>query len=168
MPRFLPREGLTWEAIFGFINHSALEPLITGPLLLSLLYYPGQVLVVASPNTRRFIESAAFVSTVKVLLGCGIVRRINNFLSRVVLNNLTSDVWNTGKEIVVVTGASGGMGAAISREVAKTSASVIALDLYPPAQQFRKLFLPLRTELPFLYEPSSKRTLLQNRHQQLC
>jgi all-trans-retinol dehydrogenase (NAD+) len=138
MPRFLPREGLTLEAIFGLISHSALEPLVTGPLLLGILYYPEQVISVLPPNARGFIESAAFVSTLKVLLGCGAVRRINNFLSRVVLNNFTSDIWNAGKEIVVVTGASNGIGAAIAREISKTSACVIALDLYPPKQPFRK------------------------------
>jgi 3-oxoacyl-ACP reductase-like protein len=67
---------------------------------------------------------------VKVRLGRGVARKVNNFLSRIVLNNFTSDAWNFGKEIVVVTGASNGMGAAIVQEIAKTSASVIALDLY--------------------------------------
>jgi all-trans-retinol dehydrogenase (NAD+) len=88
-------------------------------------------------SAQSYVRSAAFVLTEKVLLGCGVVREINNFLSRVVLNNFTSDAWNFGKEIVVVTGASNGMGAAIAREIAKTSASVIALDLYPPMQAFR-------------------------------
>jgi hypothetical protein len=120
------------------MHYSALEPLVTGPLLLGLLYYPEQALVILPPNAQSRVESAAFVSTVKVLLRWEVVRRINNFLSRVVLNNFTGDVWKTGKEIVVVTGASNGMGAAIAREVAKNSASVIALDLYPPAQPFRK------------------------------
>ena len=93
MPRFLLREGLTWEAIFGFIDHSAMELLITGHLLLGLLYYPEQALVVLPPNVQRFVESAAFVSTVKVLLGCGILRRINNFLSRVVLKITMPGIW---------------------------------------------------------------------------
>jgi hypothetical protein len=61
MPRFLPREGLTWEAIFGFINNSALEPLNTSPLLLGLLYYPEIVMSILPSNSQRYVESAAFV-----------------------------------------------------------------------------------------------------------
>jgi hypothetical protein len=89
MPRFLPQEGLTWEAIFGFINNSALESLITGPVLLGLLYYPEIVISILPSNSQRYVESAAFVSSVKILLGCGDARKVNNFLSRVVLNNFT-------------------------------------------------------------------------------
>jgi all-trans-retinol dehydrogenase (NAD+) len=141
MPLHLPREGLTWEAIFEFADRTALEPLIIGPILAGLLYYPDGVQSVLPSSARRYAASATFISTVKVLLACGVIRRINSILSRVVLNNFTSDSWNFGKEIVVVTGGSSGMGAAIVREVAKTSASVIALDLYPPAQPFRTQFL---------------------------
>ena len=37
-----------------------------------------------------------------------------------------------------MTGASNEMGAAIAREIAKTSAYVIVLDLHPPSQPFGK------------------------------
>jgi all-trans-retinol dehydrogenase (NAD+) len=126
------------EVIFGLVDHTALQPLITGPLLLGLLYYPENIQAVLPAYSRRYVTSSAFLSTVKVLLGWGLVRKINSYLSRVVLNNFTGDTWNFGKEIVVVTGGSSGMGAAITKEIAKTSASVIAIDLYPPTQAFRR------------------------------
>ena len=150
MPRYLPREGLTWEAIFSLIDRTALEPLIIGPLLLGLLYYPERVQSILPASAQRRVASAEFVSVVKALLGCGVVRRMNSFLSRIVLNNFTSDAWMFGQEIVVVTGGSNGMGAAIAKEIAKTSACVIALDLYPPTQPFRKRFLVFETEILYL------------------
>jgi all-trans-retinol dehydrogenase (NAD+) len=137
MSQLLPREGLTLEAAAN-IGLSILNPIFTGPLLLGLLYYPEQTQSFLPRGAQRYVGSAMVISSLKFLVGWGVLRKINSFLSRIVLNNFTTDAWKYGKEIVVVTGASNGMGAAITREVSMTSASVIALDLYPQEVPFRK------------------------------
>jgi all-trans-retinol dehydrogenase (NAD+) len=51
-----------------------------------------------------------------VLFGIGLLRKINDTLSRLVLNNFTMDkTWDWKKEVVVVTGGSAGMGALMVR-----------------------------------------------------
>lgn len=75
---------------------------------------------------------------VKVLLESRVVRKIKNYLTRVVLKIFTSDAWNFSKEIVIMTGASNWMGAATARDIAGTSACVVPLDLSLLLEPHRK------------------------------
>jgi hypothetical protein len=131
------REGLPIEAVTG-IGSALIDPLLTGPLLLGLLYYPEQIQSFLPASARKYVESAAIFSTLRFLVGWGVLRKINKFSQSNRTQQFTADVWNVGKEVVVVSGASNGMGAAITRGIAKIAGSVIALDLYPPEQPCRK------------------------------
>jgi len=61
----------------------------------------------------------------------GLYLRINRHLSRRALNNGTSATFNWDKEIVVVTGGSGGIGAAIVQQLASRSTKVVVMDIIP-------------------------------------
>jgi NAD(P)-dependent dehydrogenase (short-subunit alcohol dehydrogenase family) len=74
------------------------------------------------------------------------------------LNNFTGDSWQHGKEVVLVTGAAGGIGEAVVRAVAKSSAAVIAIDIKAPENPFRKIFFLLEGTCLHVY--SVQRALL--------
>jgi hypothetical protein len=157
----VPREGLTLEFLYSHLQHTILNPLAIGPLLVGLVYFPKELHSILPAQAQRYLPyltSKACLTTLKVLLGFGLVRKVNNYFSQLMLNNFTRDSWNHGKEVVIVTGAGGGIGEAITRAVAQSSAAVIALDLQAPENPFRRTSLPQNSNP--LTKPSTKYTLL--------
>lgn len=157
----LPREGITLEFVYSWVQATILNLYITFPILLGLDYFSNELHSVLPEHAHPlfpYLTSKACLSTLNVLLGLGIVRKANNHLSQFMLNNFTRDSWNYGEEIVIVTGAGGGIGEAVVRAVASSSATVIALDLHPPKTPLRKysakfkpdLLTVISAECPFL------------------
>lgn len=137
----LPREGLTWEFLYSQVQGTVLNPLLTGPILLGLVYFPKELHSVLPTQLQQFLPhltSKVCLLTLKALLGLGILRKANNYLSHLMLNSFTRDSWDHGKEVVIVTGAGGGIGEAVTRAIAKSSAAVIAVDINRPKTPFRK------------------------------
>jgi hypothetical protein len=144
--RYLPREGLTLEFWYSHVQGTLLNPLLTGPILFGLVYFPKKLHEILPTKAHQLFShliSKAGLSTLKVLFGLGVMRWANNYFSHRMLNNFTSDTWNHGKEIVIVTGAGGGIGEAVVRAVADSSATVIALDVKSPKTPLRKQFASL-------------------------
>jgi nucleoside-diphosphate-sugar epimerase len=54
------------------------------------------------------------------------------------MNNFTRDHYDWRRELVVVTGGSGGLGDLLVRKLAKNSIKVISLDIVPPKKPLRK------------------------------
>ncbi len=86
------------------------------------------------PHTSHRVKLA-----LSVLLGIGAMRKINNLLSQAALNNFTSDSYDWRKEIVLVTGGSGGLGDLLVRKLTKRCIKVISLDIMPPKTPLRQL-----------------------------
>ena len=114
---------------------AAFEPLITGGLLLGLLYAPDRIKSVLPANLHHFVDSKKIVGTLKLLLTLGVLRRANKYVSRRSLDNWTKDPWRVGQEVVIVTGGASGIGAAIIRSLVETSACVISLDVFDPRER---------------------------------
>lgn len=73
------------------------------------------------------------LTALKSLLGIGIVRKAQNWLSREVLNNFASDnTWDWPQQIVVVTGGCSGIGDHAVRQLAKRGVKVVVVDVVPP------------------------------------
>lgn len=129
----LPREGLTVEAVFTPIRLTLLQPFITGSFLLAVYQFPTLVTRWLPLNVLKGLRSTRGLASLSFLFGIGLLRAINNLMSRLVLNNFTSDnTWDWSKEIVIVTGGSGGMGAAIVQMFAEKNITAIILDIAPP------------------------------------
>jgi hypothetical protein len=159
----LPREGLTIETIFSLFQGTVFNPFFTGPLHAVLLYFSQQVQSILPRSIRYYVTTNTFLWTLRALVGYGVIRALNNYLSRMVLNNWTRDSWRHGKEVVLVTGSGGGIGEAVARGLSASSAQVIAVDLFPPKKPFRKL-PDSRINHPLLLKSSSiKRPLSQTR-----
>ncbi|KAK1633548.1 hypothetical protein BDP81DRAFT_326116 [Colletotrichum phormii] len=67
-----------------------------------------------------------------LLLGIAALRKSNSLLSQATLNNFTQDKYDWRRELVVVTGGSGGLGDMLVRKLAKNCIKVISLDVVPP------------------------------------
>ncbi|KAK1676775.1 hypothetical protein BDP55DRAFT_100680 [Colletotrichum godetiae] len=67
-----------------------------------------------------------------LLLGIAALRKSNSLLSQATINNFTQDKYDWRRELVVVTGGSGGLGDKLVRKLAKNCIKVISLDVVPP------------------------------------
>jgi hypothetical protein len=128
--------GPQLEAVFPPIRLTTLQPVMTGPLLLLLLKYPLQAKPMLPP---RFQEPANYLllpTALKSLLGIGIVRKAQNWLSHEVLNNFASDnTWDWPQEIVVMTEDAAALAitpsASLQSAVSKSSWSTSSLPRNP-------------------------------------
>jgi all-trans-retinol dehydrogenase (NAD+) len=116
---FLPREGLYIDPIVANLR-KILHPLFT----LTLLYFVqgGEF----SSTATRYQKLVQYIAATSTLLW------INNYLSAKSRNNWTTDnAWEWKKELVVVTGGSGGIGAGIAQRLAAMGARVVVVDIIP-------------------------------------
>lgn len=76
-------------------------------------------------------------NVVKVLVGAGILSKLNRLLSERALNNAIRDpTWDWKKEIVLVTGGSNGIGEQIVRKFAERDITLVILDITAPKKSF--------------------------------
>lgn len=67
-----------------------------------------------------------------------ILKKAHNIFAQAALNNFTHSSYDWRREIVVVTGGSGGLGDLLVRKLAKECIKVISIDIVPPATPLRK------------------------------
>lgn len=138
---------------FTLLRHGATDPLVTGSLLLALTRAPAQYRsrVLDFLSSRVGVSAATAITTLKCLFALGLVRRVNQALTRLAYNNYqligkpgAPFQWATqyGKkeELVVVTGGCSGFGFEMVKGFAKI-ARVVCLDITPlPAELERSEF----------------------------
>ena len=116
-PRFLPREGLYIDPIVVGLRKSIFHPLFT----LSCLHLAG-----------RFSALAPYEKLVQITAAATVLLWLNDWLSTKSRNNWVSDdTWDWKKELVVVTGGSGGIGAGVAQRLAALGSRVVVLDIIP-------------------------------------
>lgn len=91
--------------------------------------------------------SDRFIAALKVFLGLGVLRVVNNKLSEYVVNNWKSNAkFVKSQEIVLISGGCSGIGLLMATEFAKTGTKVVVMDLSPPKSTLREL-LPSKIPL---------------------
>jgi hypothetical protein len=122
---FLPREGLfTADAVVVVLKNTLFNPSITLPAFL---------LLQLSSHGRSLVSRKIFPWLAGVV-GCGVVGRINGFLSRQAANNWLHDTFEPSQEIVVVTGGSQGIGAELVKlltAAGRDLKAVVVVDVQP-------------------------------------
>jgi all-trans-retinol dehydrogenase (NAD+) len=83
-------------------------------------------------STPRSVKTA--IPTILALLS---LQKASSVLSQAVLNNFNADSYDWSKEVVVVTGGSGGLGDLLVRRLAGKGIKVISLDVMPPRTPLR-------------------------------
>jgi hypothetical protein len=73
-----------------------------------------------------------------VLGGAVVLRKAHGILTQAAVNNFSCDSYDWRREVVVVTGGSGGLGDLLVRKLAKDCIKVISLDIVPPRTPLRK------------------------------
>lgn len=134
-----PREGITLEYLFRPVQGILLQPIVTAGLLFASLNRPVEGQRILSLITQNAVQPKTLNLALKVLLAAGILYRSNKYLSRLALNNYVSDrSWDWGREVVIVTGGSSGIGAEIVRQLSDQSIKVVILDVAPPQSPMAK------------------------------
>lgn len=132
----LPREGLYIDPIVKILRQTILHPIFT----LTCLYF---VHGIKSGAGAQYKKPAALIAGTSVLLW------LNDWFSAKSRNNwVIDDSWNWKRELVVVTGGSGGIGAGIAQRLAALGARVVVLDIIPLTYEPGALSEILHTE-PF-------------------
>ena len=118
------------------IKAAPFSPALTGALLYTLTKAPPQVRERALEHLRKYLSSQNIgraVTGLKWLFALGLVRNLHLWLSDIAQNNfrLRSERhrYDWPNEIAVVTGASSGFGALISKSFADHGIKVMCLDL---------------------------------------
>ena len=66
------------------------------------------------------------------------LRKAHGILTQAAVDNFPRDSYDWRREVVVVTGGSGGLGDLLVRKLAKDCIKVISLDIVPPRTPLRK------------------------------
>lgn len=140
----LVRDFFTWETLFKLLRETALQPLLTGPLLYA------SIRDALLPSSLSFSRKTQILKILRVLFTLGTLRVANNTLSKLVLNNWTIDTWRKNEEVVLITGGGSGIGELMARDLAPYSKAIIVLDLIPSKMSMRTFV----RSLPSSHSPS--------------
>jgi len=115
------------------------NPLVTGPLLFALTYYPQKVTQLLPPKLQSIVTSNGFFSFLAAGLAISVIRQVNNWFSQRVLDNWKPAAkFNPSQELVLISGGSSGIGEMMAKDFAKKGAEVVILDVNPPKKALRK------------------------------
>ena len=113
------------DTLVKVVRTTALNPFVMAlPLLLARYSTMGEKFAILHPKA---------VSRTKLLFYLGFIRWISGYFSSKVFNNWTDDEYDwQGREIVVVTGGSSGIGARVVAMLSELGIKVVILDIQSP------------------------------------
>lgn len=134
----LPREGFKADTVLRVLGKTAFNPAFTLPLLLLARF-------TKKGENYSILHHKAF-SRVKLLFYLGLVRWLSTWYSKGVLNNWQDDQYDwRGREIVLITGGSGGIGGHVVKFLSEKGVKVVVLDIQPLTFEACKSALSGRT-----------------------
>lgn len=86
----------------------------------------------AHPQVQQVLQSPLAQNSLAAILALGFLRYTNRTLSRWSLNNWNSDSWQGEKELVLLTGGTGGIGRQIMEDLSQAGARVVIVDVKEP------------------------------------
>jgi hypothetical protein len=146
------------DGFLGFLRNLALNPIITAALLAALYKGDAGSREALFEKLKLQKDSKIPVTVLRVLLGLGVLKHLNKYLTRRANNNWVSNSnWEWSKEIAVVTGGSSGIGELVVKDLAGRGIKAVALDVNPPKNPLRKFGL----DPPFYLDHDTDCLILQ-------
>lgn len=96
----------------------------------------------AHPQVQQVLQSPLAQNSLAAILALGFLRYTNRTLSRWSLNNWNSDSWQGEKELVLLTGGTGGIGRQVMEDLSQAGARVVIVDIKEPEFKLR-MSMPL-------------------------
>lgn len=124
----LPREGFYIDPIVSLARRTILHPIIALPVSASYYYFcSGYSSPINHTSCQASLVAAAAIAALSLSLW------VNDFLTHGSRNNWVSDhSWDWAREVVVVTGGSGGIGGSVAQRLAGNGVRVVVVDVIPP------------------------------------
>ncbi|EXJ90179.1 hypothetical protein A1O3_03248 [Capronia epimyces CBS 606.96] len=121
--------------VLEFVDQTFLNPWVSIFVPVALQLFTTSKLSI-HPDTKSFLGYRLgplpnLQSKALKLVCAGLILRINRVLSRRAMNNGVEAKFDWDKEIILVTGAAGGIGAEAAQKFAKRGSKVIVLDVLP-------------------------------------
>lgn len=89
------------------------------------------------PEVQQVLNSPLAQKSLAVVLGLALLRYSNRTLNKWTVNNWQSDSWQGAKELVLVTGGTGGIGRQIMEDLSSGGARVVIVDIKEPDFKLR-------------------------------
>ena len=82
---------------------------------------------------QQLLQNPIAQKAAGAVVALGVVRSINNFLTQQTANNwVSSDPWDSSRELILLTGGCSGIGKQVMEDLARTGVRVIILDINEP------------------------------------
>ncbi|KAJ5151052.1 short chain dehydrogenase/reductase family protein [Penicillium canariense] len=120
------REGFTADVVGNVLHHTLLSPWKIVPLLALAQY---------TVKGRELLESRPhLLKALKVLASLAVLSRLGSWLDKRTINNGVQDHYDWNREVVILTGGSGGIGRRIAQLLGDRGIKVAILDIAPPTE----------------------------------
>lgn len=129
--------------VLALLDKTVLNPFLTIATPLCLHFFTDNKFLFDRTNTwlrysmRTPLPPLLYKSIVVIAIGLAL--RINRSISRKALNNGKTAKFTWDREIIVVTGGSGGIGAQAAKKLAARGSKVVVIDVIPLTYTAREL-----------------------------
>lgn len=140
--KFLCNMAFTLGDLLLLVDSTLLNPWLCAATTAALHYLTSDNKFTILPSSGlipyRLAPLSPLLRKLCYLFGTGILLRLNQSLSRRALNNGVKANFTWDKEIIVVTGGSGGIGAATVKKLASRGSRVVVIDVLALTFEKRK------------------------------
>ncbi|ORY77733.1 hypothetical protein BCR37DRAFT_370937 [Protomyces lactucae-debilis] len=127
------RDGFSQDSLMALNDYTGNNPLFTGGVLLYLLNKAQAPLSRDLLSWFRIRENRTWpISIASVFFGLSILKQASDWLSWKARNNGVTDQYDWTREVVVITGASSGIGARVAEMLCAKGCKVAGLDIQQP------------------------------------
>lgn len=135
---------MSFGDLLALVDKTILNPWLTAPCTAAIHFLTQSKFVIVPKDGYIPYELVRplppLLLRASILVGIGVLLRVNRALSRKALNNGVNAKFDWSKEIILITGAAGGIGAEAAKKLAARGSTVVVLDVLPLTYPKRMYF----------------------------